>query len=102
MPSRSEISRFVAPVVSSRRTSRSRGLSAPAPALADAAATDRALASVTMSRNRLALDSPSSVLYLESLRRSQDAVASRIERAIPGPYVHWRYGITIDALAVVV
>ncbi|MDP9337209.1 MAG: S8 family serine peptidase, partial [Actinomycetota bacterium] len=73
-----------------------------APALADAATNDRALAGLTMRRGRLLLDSPSSISYLQLLDRRQSAVAARIRRAIPGAYVHWRYGITIDGLAVVV
>src|ERR1051326_774711 len=73
-----------------------------APSLADAAARDRQLASVTMRDSRLQLDSPSSVAYLERLDREQTIVAARIARAIPGGYVHWRYGVTIDGLAVVV
>jgi subtilisin family serine protease len=73
-----------------------------APALADAATSERELASLTMRKNRLQLDSPSSVSYLEELNREQTVVAKRIENAIPGSYVHWRYGITINGLAVVV
>jgi len=73
-----------------------------APSLADAASRNRALASVTMRQSRLQLDAPSSIGYLQSLDREQTAVAARIARAIPGAYVHWRYGITLDALAVVV
>jgi subtilisin family serine protease len=72
------------------------------PSLADAAARDRSLASVTMRNSRLRLDSPSSISYLQRLDREQDAVTARIARAIPGAYVHWRYGITLDGLAVVV
>jgi hypothetical protein len=74
----------------------------PAPALADAATQDRALAALTMRRSRLLLDSPSSISYLQLLDRRQSALAARIRWAIPGAYVHWRYGITIDAIAVVV
>jgi subtilisin family serine protease len=73
-----------------------------APSLADAASGDRALASVTMRQGRVQLDSPSSITYLQRLNREQSAVAARIARAIPGAYVHWRYAITLDALAVVV
>jgi subtilisin family serine protease len=73
-----------------------------APSLADAVNHDRALAAVTMRQSRLQLDSPSSVAYLQQLDRQQSAVVARIARAIPGAYVHWRYGITIDGLAVVV
>ncbi len=73
-----------------------------APSLADAVTRDRALASVTMRQSRVQLDSPSSLAYLQQLDREQSVVAARIARAIPGAYVHWRYGITLNALAVVV
>ncbi len=55
-----------------------------------------------MRQSRLRLDSPSSIAYLQRLHRAQSAVAMRIARAIPGAYVHWRYAITFDGLAVVV
>ena len=55
-----------------------------------------------MRQSRLQLDSPSSISYLQRLDRGQSIVATRIARAIPGAYVHWRYGITLDGLAVVV
>ena len=58
--------------------------------------------SVTMRQSRVQLDSPSSLAYLQQLDREQSVVAARIARAIPGAYVHWRYGITLNALAVVV
>ena len=73
-----------------------------APSLADAASHDRALASVTMRDSRLRLDSPSSISYVQQLEREQSAVTARIERAIPGAYVHWRYTVTLNGLAVVV
>jgi subtilisin family serine protease len=72
------------------------------PSLADAASSDRALAAVTMEKSRLQLDSPSSISYRQRLDREQSIVAGRIARAIPGAYVHWRYTITLNALAVVV
>ena len=72
------------------------------PSLADAASRDRTLALVTMRDSRLQLDSPSSITYLQRLDRAQSAVAARIARAIPGAYVHWRYAITFNGLAVVV
>jgi subtilisin family serine protease len=55
-----------------------------------------------MRQSRLQLDSPSSIGYLQRLDREQSAVSARIARAIPGAYVHWRYGITLNGLAVVV
>jgi subtilisin family serine protease len=72
------------------------------PALADAAVSDRTLASFTTRGRRLQLASPSSVGYLEQLDRQQTVVAQRIAKAIPGSYVHWRYGVTLNGLAVVV
>ena len=73
-----------------------------APSLADAANRDRALASATMRQSRVQLDSPSSIAYLQQLNREQSTVAARIARAIPGAHVRWRYGITLNGLAVVV
>ena len=73
-----------------------------APSLADAATRNRALASVTMRESRLQLDSPSSVSYVQRLEREQSAVAARIAQEIPGAYVHWRYTVTLNGLAVVV
>ena len=72
------------------------------PSLADAASGDRTLSSLTMRNGALRLDSPSSIGYLQRLNRQQDIVAARIARTIPGAYVHWRYAITFDGLAVVV
>jgi len=72
------------------------------PSLADAAAQNRELASVTTRGRRLQLSSPSSVGYIEQLNREQTVVAKRIARAIPGSYVHWRYSVTLNGLAVVV
>ena len=39
--------------------------------------------------------------YLASLARGQDAFASRLERAVPGARVRWRYEVVLDGLAVV-
>jgi subtilisin family serine protease len=72
------------------------------PSLSQAATHDRALASVTMSKGNLDLRSPSSLSYIQLLRREQDTVAARIAAAIPGAWVHWRYAITLNGLAVVV
>jgi len=55
-----------------------------------------------MRRNQLQLDSPSSVSYVQRLEREQSVVAARIAREIPGAYVHWRYTVTLNGLAVVV
>ncbi|MHB8641844.1 MAG: S8 family peptidase [Gaiellaceae bacterium] len=73
-----------------------------APALATAAAHTRQLAALTMTRSRLDLASPSSISYMQQLDREQTAVAARIRRAIPGAFVHWRYSVTLNGLAVVV
>jgi subtilisin family serine protease len=72
------------------------------PSLARAATHDRALASMTMSKGRLDFRSPSSLSYIAMLHTEQAAVAARISAAIPGAYVHWRYTVTLNGLAVVV
>jgi subtilisin family serine protease len=50
---------------------------------------------------RPALSSRSSVSYLRDLARDQDALAARIQRAVPGASVHWRYRVVMNGLAVV-
>jgi subtilisin family serine protease len=71
-----------------------------APGLADAVQQSRVL-TVRAKAARLDLQSPASVSYLQELTARQKAVARRIERAIPGATVRWRYRITLDGLAVV-
>jgi subtilisin family serine protease len=39
--------------------------------------------------------------YLATLARNQDAFASRLEQAVPGARVRWRYEVVLDGLAVV-
>jgi subtilisin family serine protease len=39
--------------------------------------------------------------YLATLVREQDAFASRLEQAVPGARVRWRYEVVLDGLAVV-
>ena len=39
--------------------------------------------------------------YLATLARDQDAFASRLEHAVPGARVRWRYQVVLDGLAVV-
>ena len=50
---------------------------------------------------RLALRSRASSSYLRDLAWSQDALASRIERAVPGARIRWRYQVVLNGLAVV-
>jgi subtilisin family serine protease len=73
-----------------------------APGLAAAAQAERALASVTYSRRRLALAAPSSVSYQQRILREQALVVREIVRAIPGARVRWRFTVTFNGLAVVV
>ena len=70
-----------------------------APGLADAVQQSRVL-TVQAKARRLDLHSASSVSYLQELSAQQDAVAHRIERAIPSATVRWRYKIVLDGLAV--
>jgi subtilisin family serine protease len=69
-----------------------------APPLADAPL--RSLAG--LAGRPLRLDSAASRAYLAQLGSEQDAVVARIRRAIPGAWVHWRYSLVLDGLAVVV
>jgi subtilisin family serine protease len=55
-----------------------------------------------MHKGNLDLRAPSSLSYIQLVHREQDTVAARIASAIPGAYVHWRYAITLNGLAVVV
>ncbi len=71
-----------------------------APGLADSVQQSRVL-TVRAKAARLDLQSPASVSYLQELTARQNAVARRIERAIPGATIRWRYRITLDGLAVV-
>lgn len=70
-----------------------------APGLADAVQESRVL-TVRAKAARLDLRSPSSAWYLRELTARQNAVARRIERAIPSARIRWRYSITLDGLAV--
>jgi subtilisin family serine protease len=69
------------------------------PPLARAVAESRVL-SASVKQSRLTLSSPTSAAYLRSLGAEQDALATRIERAIPGAHVRWRYRIVLSGLAV--
>ncbi len=60
------------------------------------------LARVPRSQARLDLDTAASRAYLASLRSDQDRVVARVVRAIPDARVRWRYGVTLNGLAVVV
>jgi subtilisin family serine protease len=71
------------------------------PSLATAIQDSRVL-SARAKLGQLDVASPMSRSYLRALARSQDGVAARIRRAIPGARVRWRYRITLDGLAVVV
>jgi hypothetical protein len=69
------------------------------PPLARAFADSRAL-NASAKHRRLSLTSPFSVAHLRALRAEQEVLAKRIERALPGARVRWRYRIVLDGLAV--
>src|SRR5436190_11761391 len=71
------------------------------PPLAGAVAHSRALAS-SAKTGKIGLATPFAVSYLRLLDRGQRTLSSRIERAIPGTRVRWRYSVVLDGLAVVV
>jgi subtilisin family serine protease len=74
----------------------------PQPALAEAIAQDRALASAATTRHRLNLRSLAARDYVRALAAAQRTLAARIETSIPGAGVRWRYQVTLNGLAVVV
>jgi subtilisin family serine protease len=49
----------------------------------------------------LSLGAPRSAAYLRSLASAQSVVAERVERAIPGSFVRWRYGVVVNGFALV-
>jgi subtilisin family serine protease len=69
------------------------------PSLARAVSQSRAL-SASSKQRRLSLTSPTSAAHLRLLADEQDALAARIERAVPGARVRWRYRIVLSGLAV--
>jgi subtilisin family serine protease len=71
------------------------------PALVRAVRESRALTASARS-GRLALRSPHSVGYLAGVARQQRTLAGRIRAAVPGAQLRWRYGLVVNALAVVV
>ena len=73
----------------------------PQPPLAQAILQDRALASAATVHHRLALRTTAAVAYLRTLASAQRTLQGRIETAIPGASVRWRYSIVLDGLAVV-
>ena len=74
----------------------------PQPPLAEAILRDRGLAARATSHRRLDVRAPASVSYLRTLGSAQRRLEARIEAAIPGAAVHWRYGVVLDGIAVVV
>jgi len=74
----------------------------PQPALAQAILRDRSLASAAMVHHRVDLRTTAAVSYLRTLASAQRTLQGRIETAIPGASVRWRYSVVLDGLAVVV
>ena len=73
----------------------------PQPPLAEAVFRDRALAAATTTHHRLDVRRPEAVSYLRTLASAQRTLEARIETAIPGASVRWRYGVVLDGFAVV-
>jgi subtilisin family serine protease len=71
-----------------------------APSLSGAVAGSRVLTAAAK-RQRLDLRAPLGAGYLRELTAAQEVVERRIERTIPGSHVRRRYGIVLNALAVV-
>jgi subtilisin family serine protease len=74
----------------------------PQPPLAEAILRDRGLAALATSHRRLNVRAPASVSYLRTLATAQRQLQARIQAAIPSAAVHWRYGVVLNGMAVVV
>jgi subtilisin family serine protease len=74
----------------------------PQPPLAEAILRDRGLAALATSHRRLNVRAPASVSYLRMLATAQRRLQARIQAAIPSAAVHWRYGVVLNGMAVVV
>jgi subtilisin family serine protease len=74
----------------------------PQPPLAEAILRDRGLAARATSHRRLNVRAPASVSYLRTLATAQRQLQARIQAAIPSAEVHWRYGVVLNGMAVVV
>jgi subtilisin family serine protease len=74
----------------------------PQPPLAEAILRDRGLAARATSHRRLNVRAPASVSYLRTLATAQRQLQARIRAAIPSAEVHWRYGVVLNGMAVVV
>jgi subtilisin family serine protease len=74
----------------------------PQPPLAEAILHDRQLAAAATTQRRLNLRAPASVSYLRTLQAAQRTFGARLEAAIPGARIRWRYDVTLDGVAVVV
>jgi subtilisin family serine protease len=72
------------------------------PPLAEAILRDRGLAALATSHRRLNVRAPASVSYLRTLATAQRQLQARIQAAIPSAAVHWRYGVVLNGMAVVV
>jgi subtilisin family serine protease len=74
----------------------------PQPPLAEAILRDRGLAALATSHRRLNVRAAASVSYLRTLATAQRQLQARIQAAIPSAEVHWRYGVVLNGMAVVV
>jgi subtilisin family serine protease len=72
----------------------------PQPALAEAIAQDRALASAATTRHRLDLRTLAAARYVRTLAAAQRTAAARIETAIPQAGVRWNYQVTLNGMAI--
>jgi subtilisin family serine protease len=74
----------------------------PQPPLAEAILRDRGLAARATTHRRLDVRAPASVSYLRTLASAQRRLQARIQASIPSAEVHWRYGVVLNGMAVVV
>jgi subtilisin family serine protease len=61
----------------------------------------RTLAAVSRRAHSVAIDTPAAVSYLRTLAAEQHTLTARLAVAVPMARVHWRYGVALDGVSVV-
>jgi subtilisin family serine protease len=73
----------------------------PRPSLAAELGRNRTLAAAVRRRHSVSVAAPAAVSYLHSLAMAQRTFAARLGVDVPSARVHWRYGVALDGVSVV-
>jgi subtilisin family serine protease len=73
----------------------------PRPPLAVEVRRNRTLAAATRRTHSVAVNAPAAISYLRTLAAEQRTFAARLAGLVPSARVHWRYGVALDGVSVV-